>query len=1059
MAINLNQYFLSEGARYVSKIIFFFFFSFSVIAQPTFKVFNSEYGLSDNSVTSIAQDQSGYLWVGTVNGLNRFDGYSFKVFKYNSHDKNSISGNHISCLTVDKYNRIWIGHAFGISRYDPSVGRFTQFKIDSIAAYITAIATDKDNRIWAGVAGRGLVVLNPETGRIEKRIDLTPYINKNYNQRDIQLLNRITGILEDKSGNVWLATYDGLYLYDRSLGKVIPMRVDADGPGTHRQDSFTGIINDKNGGFWLSSSGGGVCHYSPDQNSFSTNKYSIAKIDPNNVRDISWKNENEIWLSTWDQGLGIFNIQTKSFSFFKMSEIIGKELNKYQFVITDLFVDRSGIGWVASNLGIVRIDSRNSWGYNQIFKTDSAVDIRAIVEDTVVQKRFLATGYGPGLVVSKLGENKWHSFKGRRNPRYEDVDVIQDLLNTTGDSLWVISRDNIRLFDKVREEWIDLPELQKLETHMSPVSSSFYKMIKASSGDYWIITFRNGAYYLRGADLSFQNFKANTNTVNSICSNFLIDLLEDKFGRIWFASTDAGISIFDPATNTFTKLSNEKKNSSFLPTNQILDMELDHEGNVWLGSAHVGLIKVNLVSKDSLYFETFDDDRLTSAVDEVLIDISDKIWFRTQGGVNVLDSKTMNIQFFGARSGLFDASFFLLKYNNRVVINGTGGYGLVNDEDLVTDTTTAPMVINSIRVFDKEIFPGGPDKDHIKLEYTQNSLAIDFAAIDFINKKDVRYSYKLEGVKGSEWSTPSYNRSTEFAQLAGGNYIFKLKVSNKDRIWSKEKNLLYIHIETPFWKTNWFYVSLAALSILFILLLYKYQIQRIRKREEEKSEINNRISQLQLQALYAQMNPHFIFNCLSAINGQIVKSETVKASEFLSQFSKLMRGILEHSTESWITLEREIEMLQLYLNMEELRFEDKFSYNIEVENGILADALLIPSMMIQPYVENAIGHGLLYKENGKGSVSIKFLQGNDKIKCIIEDNGIGREKSQQIKAQSKITRKSLGLRITSERLQLLQGSSSAEIEDLKNEFGEPLGTRITIVLITKKVNDNDPNHV
>ena len=181
----------------------------------------------------------------------------------------------------------------------------------------------------------------------------------------------------------------------------------------------------------------------------------------------------------------------------------------------------------------------------------------------------------------------------------------------------------------------------------------------------------------------------------------------------------------------------------------------------------------------------------------------------------------------------------------------------------------------------------------------------------------------------------------------------------------------------------------------------------------------------------------------------------MKASEFLSKFSRLMRGILENSTESWITLEQEIETLRLYLIMEGLRFEEKLSYKIEVEEGVDPAKTLIPSMILQPYVENAIGHGLLHKKQGIGIINIKFIKGDGNLKCVIEDNGIGREHSAQLKQRSKTSHKSLGMQITSERLQLLQGSAGADIQDLKNELGEPMGTRIIIMLMAKKVEDKD----
>lgn len=1018
----------------ISNCVLFAFFLFSSIfayAQPKFKVFDTEFGLSDNIVSSIAQDQQGYLWVGTEDGLNRFDGYSFKVYKYNPNEKNSIASNQISCLAVDNSNRIWIGHSSSVTRYDPSLNAFTQYKIDktdsTAVCWISFIWIDKNDRVWLSVVGSGLMVLNPETGKIEKRIAIDRFMENNFN---------IAGMAEDSKGNVWLATQVGLYVYDRKLDAVkLAPNVNS---AMIRNGNFKAILSDKNNDFWLASYSEGICHYAPDKNSFITFKDESALFDANLMLDIAWKNEKEFWLISRDKGrpIGSFNTQTKAFTYLKLPAFLdgGGDVHA---PFTDVFVDRNGVGWVASKIGLVMINPGSSFDLKQIFEAETSIKIRDIVEDTVTQKKFLASDR-LGLIVTSLKE----STKGRSFDA--GLDGVQDLLNTSGDSLWVISLNQVRLFDKVSEKWIDSPELQRIGSQVNTVNPYFKKIIKTSAGDYWVITHDQGAYYLRATPLTIKYLVPDAKSSNSICSKSFASLLEDNFGRIWFASHDAGICIYDPIKNTFNTLNNDRIKTPFLPTNDVYDMDMDNEGNIWLATLEAGIVKINIINKDSTSLTIFDQDVLTSGIDELKIDKKGRVWFRKLNGAYVLDPKTMNIKSFEKESGLLDlVDYNLIESNNRVLLNGSTGLALIDEKYLMPDTAANPFVVNSIKIFGREIYPEGENKDQINLPYDQNSIAIDFAAIDFLHNKKIRYSYKLEGLEKSEWTTSSVNRSTEFAHLAGGDYVFKLRASNQEGIWSKEKNLLYIHIETPFWKTKWFYALVVLVFLGLIALLYYYQLNR-----------NKRISQLQLKALHTQMRPHFIFNCLSAINGQIIKSETVKASEFLTKFSRLMRGILENSTESWITLEQEIETLKLYLVMEGLRFDDRFSYKIDVEQGVDPSKTLIPSMILQPYVENAIGHGLLHKD-GPGTVSIKFLKGEGNLKCIIEDNGIGRERSGQMKQLSKTERKSLGLQITSERLHLLQGSVGPEFEDLKNEAGEPTGTRVIVMLMTKTVGDKN----
>src|SRR5260221_8934650 len=550
------------GIFFYSFSTLFFLLGLSSYAQLQLKVFDTESGLSNNFVRKIVQDKTGYLWIGTTNGLNRFDGYSFKVFKHNPHDDNSIADNVITALAVDKSNRIWVGHSVaGVTCYDPSNNRFKRYKLigDTASISVKFIQIDSDGLIWIGIGGHGVVVLNPQTNSLQ-RIDLSPHINKGNNPKDFVNFNTVFGMYEDAENIVWLATADGLYRYNKRTNKLKAMRLVDDNPdkyrnnpGKYREDYFVKVISDRNGGLWLSSILGGISHYHPGHNSFKTYKYG-KKYYENMIWGVVWRGENQFWIST-ERGLGTFDIQSKAFSFFKPSDILNE--NNDTFSMGELFLDRTNILWGSSADGLVMITERiNSCVFKPVFDKQTPFEVNDIVDDYRVEKKFFATSYGKGLLVSNKDDSNWRFFECRINSFYGNDNVIQDLLDEDGDSLWVVSRDNVRLFDKVNERWIDLPQLQKMESRITP---SFYRMIKCSSGDYWVASFRNGAYYIKRSDFSTENFKPNAKNTNSICSNNLVSLLEDKLGRIRFASRDKGISIYDPTLNKFTRLANDTK--------------------------------------------------------------------------------------------------------------------------------------------------------------------------------------------------------------------------------------------------------------------------------------------------------------------------------------------------------------------------------------------------------------------------------------------------------------------------------------------------------------------
>lgn len=239
---------------------------------------------------------------------------------------------------------------------------------------------------------------------------------------------------------------------------------------------------------------------------------------------------------------------------------------------------------------------------------------------------------------------------------------------------------------------------------------------------------------------------------------------------------------------------------------------------------------------------------------------------------------------------------------------------------------------------------------------------------------------------------------------------------------------------------------MILIAILF--LLYNYRIQRIKKEEATKTEFNKQLAQIEMKALRAQMNPHFLFNSLNAIKYYVLKENKEKASNYLTDFSRLIRLVLNHSSKQLINLREELESLELYIKIERLRFEEKFDYVIQTSEKISLEEVMIPPLLLQPYVENAIWHGLMHKIEGKGVLSILVEYIDDSIRITIEDNGIGRKKAEEVKSKSAQKHKSMGMRITQSRIHFSKLMSNlsfeVEIQDLEDENGLASGTRVVI---------------
>jgi LytS/YehU family sensor histidine kinase len=256
----------------------------------------------------------------------------------------------------------------------------------------------------------------------------------------------------------------------------------------------------------------------------------------------------------------------------------------------------------------------------------------------------------------------------------------------------------------------------------------------------------------------------------------------------------------------------------------------------------------------------------------------------------------------------------------------------------------------------------------------------------------------------------------------------------------------------PWWQTWWFRIGALLLIAGLVYWLYLLRVAQIRRKEKLKSQYEKKLANVEMTALLAQMNPHFLFNSLNSIDSYIIKNESGKASEYLNNFARLMRLILQNSRSNYISLKDGLETLDLYLQMESLRFSNKFEYEIKVAEGIDTASIVIPPMLIQPYVENAIWHGLMHKKDGTpGKVEIIINRQDNNLICIIKDNGIGREKAAELKAQKPGSHKrSMGMQITSDRIEMINKlydtNTSVKVVDLKNENGNASGTQVKLII-------------
>ena len=367
--------------------------------------------------------------------------------------------------------------------------------------------------------------------------------------------------------------------------------------------------------------------------------------------------------------------------------------------------------------------------------------------------------------------------------------------------------------------------------------------------------------------------------------------------------------------------------------------------------------------------------------------------------------------------------------------------------------------ISSFKIFDhdRHLNTDITDLDSIYLKPNENFFTFGLSALGFTLPHKTKFKYKLEGFD-AEWREGTELKSAAYTNVPGGNYKFLFQVYDEDHSFSPVTSTTHLFISTIWWKTIWFQALTGILMIVLTYFIYRYRILQVRKEEQLKSRYEKKLANVEMSALRAQMNPHFIFNSLNSIEYYIINNEPEKASDYLNRFSRLIRLILQNSKSARVPLRDDLEALKLYIEMEAMRFDNLFDYEVKIESGISMEEIQIPPMLIQPYVENAIWHGLMQKKDGKGKIDLTIRRVNGQLNCYIKDNGIGRKAADNLKSKSATERKSYGMKITSDRLQLLNNlvgaNAAVEVIDLHNAKGHPSGTEVKLTIpINESVNN------
>lgn len=708
--------------------------------------------------------------------------------------------------------------------------------------------------------------------------------------------------------------------------------------------------------------------------------------------------DNEFWIGTYS---GLFYLVRNGNQYTLKSTLEGKK-------ISCIIKDReSNIFITTLGSGLFQLPSTKIL----TFSTQEGLSSQHINSAANNFNRTILIGCETGQIFS-LSNNK-------------SINRIPTTYTSSYERVTGMNQSNTKTFVITDRKIISIDSSENASTIFDPPEGLTAKNISVGKEFCWVGTF------------SFLNKFDPKKLVNQhITTGRTTAVLEDSKDGVWFSNH----------TGLHYLVGKKIRNMNFLGESfkeRMSCIKEDHNGIIWFATQGKGLLYYNPQTKATGSF-TKETGLADDICNFILID-TNKLWIGTNEGITKISfRKSMDnyyIQNIGIKQGLASNSVkSITKMGDFVYAATSNGLSFFRESEVLPNLVPPPIYITGLRLWEKEVTL----KSEFYFDHTDNNIKIDFVGLAYKTMGNTQYKYKMVGVD-TAWISTYYNTAS-YPSLPPGTYYFYVKAINEDGVESSNPAMVFIDIREPLWQKWWFWSTLIGAMIFGGIWISIHEV----KTTKIQANMQTKINESEQMALQAQMNPHFVFNALNSIQKYVAGSEAKVAHGYLSKFGKLIRSIFENSMYKTISIQEEVNTLKIYLELETLRFERGFDFRVLVSGSVDQYQLEIPSMIIQPYIENAIWHGLMHK-GSRGHILVKINRVDGGICCIVQDNGVGRAASQALK-DSSIQHKSSAMRITAERLRLLsldnEFESKSEIIDLVDDAGNAKGTRVIIYLLT-----------
>ena len=823
-----------------------------------------EDGLSQNASLAVLQDSHGYLWIGSQDGLNRYDGYRITIFKHDPNNTNSLSYNSIIALAEDSQAQLWIGTwGGGLDQFDPHTNQFTHYshqpdQPDSLSHdLVSAVLPDSYGNLWVGTLN-GLDRLDPVTGRF------THYRNDPADPNSLSS-NVISRLYEDRAGNLWVGTgaYNlrggGLNRFDRATQTFVHYRHDPAEPNSLAGDNISGIAEDASGALWVATGGYGLEGAGLDRLDLQTGQVKHFQNRPgdsfslsdDNILSIMIDLQGYLWVGTQGGGLNRLDLNQGDGRFTRFRHDPSNLHSLSQDSVWTMYEDRSGVLWFGTlNGGLSKLNRQTEqFGLYQSNPANpyslSLNAVGAFSEDKAGMMWVGTWGGGLDRFDPEMGVFS-HYRHNAEDPNSLGSDLVMSIFTARDGRLWIGSLDSgLTVFDPSSNQFDHL--------HFDPADpgslpdNSVNSTVQDENGDLWVATLGGLARYDHASG-QFRRYQNDLDNPASLSENKTVSLLLDNRERLWVGTWGGGLNLLDltlaenmdPSTAHFTRYLSDPNDPTSLSENSVWVLYEDPAGILWAGTQG-GL---NRFDPEMGVFQAYreSDGLPNDTILGILPDDSGHLWISTNNGLARLDPSTEKFRVYTVEDGLqsneFDSGAYFRAKDGRLYFGGIDGFNSFYP-DQVRDNPVPPQVaITSLSVFNQPVQVNLNVQEPVKLSYQQNFIAFEFAALDFHAPEQNRYAYMLEGLD-PDWVQAGNRRYTSYTNLRGGQYTFRVKAANNDGVWNTEGVSLVVTVTPPFWDTLWF----RGLGILMVvgLLVGSFQF-RLWTVRNQNSELEQRVA-------------------------------------------------------------------------------------------------------------------------------------------------------------------------------------------------------------------------